>query len=146
MRKYTKLEIENKLDEIGYKYKIYPTYLEQEAIRWKRGMRRKFEESLANIGLKNFAYIKFYINHKKEKIGLVAGKSGSIKVNLRSDLNFSVDPKDGESRIFLNDNNFEWDQTEILVIGAEADDKIENRRQAFKIESMLKDLFNLNGK
>lgn len=145
--KYTKKEIISKLDKSKYagRYKIYDTCIEQEEIRWKRGYRLKYENKLKDDGLKHFAFIKFYLNDKGEKIGLVVGKSASKNVVGKSDLNFSMNPNHGDARKWLIEQNNEWCQTEVMIIGANAKENKENRKEAFQIESDLKVMFNLFG-
>jgi hypothetical protein len=145
MEKYTKKEIVNILDESKYagRYKFYETYLEQHETRWKYGYRLKYEEKLKNDGLRHFAFIKFCLNEKGEKIGLVVGKSASKNVIKRSDLNFSTNLYHGPARRWLEKEKKEWCQTEVLIIGANAEDNTENRREAFQIEKKLKEMFNL---
>lgn len=47
---------------------------------------------------------------------LVVGKSGSLLVNVSgSDVNFSMDVKDGPARRFLAENALCWNKTEIAV-------------------------------
>lgn len=146
-KKYTKKEIINVLDksEFASRYKCYDTYLEQHEIKWKYGFRHKYEESLKSEGFRHFAFIKFYINKEGEKVGLVAGKSASRNVILKSDLNFSINPNHGPARLFLKEGNLQWCQTEVLIIGALAVDNKDNRTEAYKIEESLKIMFNLLG-
>ncbi|GAA0107881.1 hypothetical protein [Clostridium tertium] len=147
MDKYTKKEIINKLNESKYagRYHIYNTCLEQNEIRWKYGYRLKYEDKLKGDGLKHFAFIKFCLNEKGEKIGLVSGKSASKNVIGRSDLNFSTNPNHGPARRWLIKEKNEWCQTEVIIIGANAIGNKENRREAFQIELDLKGMFNLFG-
>ena len=147
MERYTKKEIINKLDKSKYagRYRIYNIYLEQKERRWKRGYRLKYENKLKDDGLKHFAFIKFYLNEKGEKVGLVAGKSASKNVIGKSDLNFSMNPNHGDARQLLIKQNNEWCQTEVIIIGAEAKVNKENRKEAFQIEEDLKVMFNLFG-
>lgn len=144
---YTKQEIINLLDKSKYasRYKLYNTCLEQHETRWKYGHRFKYEEKLRLDGIKHFAFIKFYIAENGEKIGLVAGKSASKNVIGKSDLNFSLNPNHGPARRFLEAEKMEWCKTEVIIIGAEAMDNKENRKEAFKIERDLKNMFNLLG-
>lgn len=146
-KKYSKKEIINALDNSKFesRYKCYDTYLEQNEKRWKYGFRHKYEESLKVEGLRHFAFIKFYINKDGQKIGLLAGKSASRNVILKSDLNFSINPNHGPARQFLKEENLEWCQTEILIIGSLAVDNKDNRTEAYKIEEALKEMFNLFG-
>ena len=144
---YTKKEITNKLDKSKYagRYIIRKTYLEQHENRWKYGYRLKYEKKLEDEGLKHFAFIKFCLGENGEKIGLVARKSASKKVIGRSDLNFSINPKHGKARQWLIKEKKEWCQTEILIIGANAEDDMVNRTEAFQIEHDLKKMFDLSG-
>ncbi|MGO5052367.1 hypothetical protein ACTQ6A_07565 [Lachnospiraceae bacterium LCP25S3_G4] len=144
---YTKQEIINLLDKSKYasRYKQYDTCLEQHETRWKYGHRFKYEEKLRLDGIRHFAFIKFYLTENGDKIGLVAGKSASKIVIGKSDLNFSLNPKHGPARRFLEDKKMEWCKTEVIIIGAEAMDNKENRKEAFEIERDLKSMFNLFG-
>ena len=100
--------------------------------------------------LENFAYIKFYFDDGKE-YAIVAGKSGSLRVNKSSgcDLSFSTDLKHGKVRKWLQENKKECCQTEILIVYS--DDKgleknlEENRKKAYEIEGKLKKAFELLG-
>lgn len=127
------------------RFKVYDTFLRQEDIRWRRGKRATYERQLAEAGLQYFAFIKFYLNENNEKIGLVAGKSGSINVNVRSDLNFSRNPKYGEAKAWLYKNNLQWSQTEVLIISTLSKEKVASRKEAFEIERFLMREFNLLG-
>lgn len=142
---YTKEEIINKLNEYKYagRHKVYDTCLKQDAIRWGYRKRQQFENDLRDNGLKNFAYIKFCLSENGEKFGLVAGKSASKNVIGRSDLLFSTNTEHGKARRWLQDENKEWCQTEVLIIGAISEDDKENRSEAFQIEQDLKDMFGL---
>ena len=146
-RKYTKQEIINELDKSKYasRYQIYDTYIEQNETRWKYKYRLKYEEKLKDDGLRNFAFIKFCLDEKGEKIGLVAGKSASKKVIRKSDLNFSMNPDHGPARRWLIEEKKEWCQTELLIIGANARENKDNRKEAYQIEGELKGMFNLFG-
>jgi len=145
--KYTIKEIISELDKSKYagRYQIYDTYLEQNETRWKYKYRLKYEEKLKNDELRHFAFIKFYLDEKEEKVGLVAGKSASKTVIRKSDLNFSMNPNHGPARRWLIKEKKEWCKTELIIIGANAEDIKDNRKEAFQIERELKDMFNLCG-
>ena len=147
MKRYTKKEIINKLYKSKYsgRYQIYDTYLEQNEARWKYRYRLKYEEKLKDDGLRHFAFIKFCLNEKGEKFGLVSGKSASKNVIGKSDLNFSTNPNHGPARRWLIKEKNEWCQTEVVIIGANAQGNKENRKEAFRIELDLKVMFNLFG-
>ncbi len=119
------------------------TFLTQGDIRWNK--RCCFEDSLANQGIKYFAYIKFYKAKNNKSYALVAGKTGSNLVNCRTDLLFSKNPDHGKSRRWLKENNLEWDTEKIIIVYP--DKKIENKKanenDAFAIESFLQTKFDL---
>lgn len=56
-------ELEN--SEYKQRYKIYNTCLGQDANRWRRGYKSKFQQSLVDDNLMFFAYIKFYLDGGK---------------------------------------------------------------------------------
>lgn len=144
---YTKEKIINKLDKSKYagRYHIYDTYLDQNMTRWKYGDRLKYENKLRDDGLKHFAFIKFCLGRNGEKVGLVGGKSASKNVIGRSDLNFSTNPDHGKARKWLFEEDSKWCHTEVLIIGANAENDDENRTEAFEIEQDLKSMFELFG-
>jgi hypothetical protein len=144
-KKYTKKEIVNELDKSKYagRYTLYDTYLEQNETRWKYNYRLKYEEKLKADGLRYFAFIKFYLDEKGEKIGLVAGKSGSKNVIGKSDLIFSTNHEHGPARQWLIEEKKEWCQTQVLVIAANAEEDKKNEYEALQIERYLKETFNL---
>lgn len=146
-KKYTKEEIINELNKSKYagRYQIYDTYLEQNETKWRYKYRLKYEEKLRSDGLRHFAFIKFCLNEKGEKIGLLAGKSASKNVIIKSDLNFSMNPDHGPARQWLKEGKKEWCQTELLIIGANARENEDNRKEAYQIERELKCKFNLFG-
>jgi hypothetical protein len=143
----TQNEIINKLKESAYKDRVYmyDTCLKQGEKRWGYKKRLQYEDKLRDDGLRHFAFIKFYLNEKGEKIGLVAGKSGSKNVIRKSDLSFSTNPKHGRARVFLIEEEKKWCQTEVLIIGAKAQDNNVNRKEAFEIERYLTKEFGLWG-
>ena len=133
MMNYTKKEqIESDLANQNKRYYIVDTYLEQDAIRWRRGYKRRFQKELCNMGLEYFAYIKFFLQNN-DKIAIVVGKSGSLNVNKSQgcDLNFSEYPSKGKARKWLFDNHKEWCKTEILIIPAQT------QSEAYDIEKGL---------
>ena len=150
--KISKEEMIESLKKSVYKnrFKVYNTFLLQDEDRWRRGKKKEFQDSLANDKLNYFAYVKFYLdkNDKNDKkYAIVAGKSGSTKVNQSGcDLSFSTKQEDGNARKWLQENKKQWCQTEILVIWPEQTDKIdENEKEAFEIERYLQETFCLLG-
>lgn len=135
-------ELEN--SEYKERYKIYDTYLGQDADRWRRGYKSKFQQSLVDDNLMFFAYIKFYVDEGK-KYALVAGKSGSYIVNNSSgcDLGFYLYPQKGPAKKWLYDNEKQWCQTEFLVIATNAEEKENNCKEAEAIEKYLVRTFGL---
>ena len=101
---------------------LLPTFRTQDSQDWT-GAKNAFEQSLVDADIHWFTYIKFYIDNKKKTIRpLVVGKSGSLLVNSSgSDLSFSTDINDGPARKFLNDENLQWDKTQILIIKAKSE-------------------------
>jgi len=106
---------------------------------------KEFENKLKDKGIKYFAYIKFFIDNE-EKYGIVAGKTGSLLVNGRSDVNFSTNINHGRAKEFLKDKNLEWYKEEILIIKPKIIEDIKaNRKEALAIERDLKEKFKLMG-
>ena len=139
-------EIVDYLKISGYKYHICKTCLEENAVRWQRGRKFDFQESLADDNLLYFAYIKFYICQNGEKYALVSGKSGSKKVNYSGcDLSFSTNIKHGRARKWLKCNEKKWCVTEILVIHTNATEKNKSNKEAYDIEGCLQQKFDLYG-
>lgn len=142
----TKDDIIEKLKNSEYKerYKVYDTYLGQDADRWRRGYKSKYQQALVHDKLMYFAYIKFYVDNG-EKYALVAGKSGSYNVNKSSgcDLGFYVYPEKGPAKKWLYDNKKQWCQTEFLVISTNADEKDKSCKEAEIIEKYLMNTFGL---
>jgi hypothetical protein len=136
------LALEN--SEYMGRYKIYDTYLGQDADRWRRGYKSKFQQSLVDDNLRFFAYIKFYVDGGK-KYALVAGKSGSYTVNNSSgcDLGFYLYPQIGLAKKWLFDNEKQWCQTEFLVISTNAKEKEKSCKEADEIEKYLVRTFKL---
>ncbi len=128
------------------RYKVYETFLKKKDVRWRRGKKDEFQRSLVDSGLKYFAYIKFYLDGDN-KYAIVAGKSGSKKVNPTSgcDLSFSTNPEHGEARRWLKKMEKKWCQTEIIIIWSNDIDEKKNEEEAFNIERYLKETFNLLG-
>lgn len=131
----------------GQCIKHIDTHLEQEENRWKRGRKHQFQQDLVYLGLKYFAYIKFYIGSDGKKYGIVAGKSGSKSVNPWGgcDLSFSEHPKPGKGRKWLDDNNKNWCHTEIYIIKALAQDMKTNEKESFDIERYIQTNLHLAG-
>ncbi|MBZ9635075.1 hypothetical protein [Clostridium sp. FP1] len=135
-------ELEN--SEYKERYEIYDTYLGQDADRWRRGYKSKFQQSLVDDNLMYFAYIKFYVGGEK-KYALVAGKSGSYTVNNSSgcDLGFYLYPQKGSAKKWLYDNEKQWCQTEFLVIATNVEEKEKSCKEAEAIEKYLVRTFGL---
>lgn len=142
----SKEDILCELENSKYKgrYKIYNTYLEQDADRWRRGYKYKFQQSLVDDNLMFFAYIKFYLD-KRKKYALVAGTSGSYIVNTSSgcDLGFYLYPQKGPAKKWLYDNEKQWCQTEFLVIATNAEEKEKSYKESKEIEKYLVRTFGL---
>lgn len=96
-------------------FKVIPTFRTSKET-WN-GDKIAFEQFLKDRGIKWFVYIKFYEIKTLGKIKpIVAGKSGSIKVNSSgSDLSFSTDVKHGISKQFLSYNKFDWHYEHIMI-------------------------------
>ena len=142
---YSEEEIINALNDSKYKdrYFLIDTNIGQNSDHIRPN--NAFEEKLKKSGVKYFAYIKFFID-KGISYGIVAGKTGSSLVNLKSDINFSTNEKDGYARRFLKKKNLNWDKSKILVIKPEVTtDKLLNKKEALAIERDLKKKFNLLG-
>jgi hypothetical protein len=145
LRKISKEDIVSELENSDYKGRseIYDTCLGQDANRWRRRHKSKFQQSLVDHNLKFFAYIKFY-EHGEKKYALVAGKSGSYIVNSSGcDLGFYLYQQKGLAKKWLYDNEKRWCQTEILVISTNAEEKEESNKEAAEIEQYLVRTFGL---
>lgn len=146
---YYKMSMNDILSELekSGKYKdrieICNTFLEQKKNRWGRGKRSKFEDSLIAKNIYYFAYIKFYLDDDKNKYALVAGKSGSKKVNVKSDIRFCVFPDKGQAKKWLYDNDKNWWHEEILVIKTISEEKNISKDEALEIENYLVKTFGL---
>lgn len=141
----SKEDILCELENSTYKgrYKIFNTYLEQGADRWRRGYKSKFQQSLVDNKLYYFAYVKFYLDNDNE-YALVAGKSGSYTVNSSGcDLGFYLYPQKGSAKRWLCDNKKQWCQTEFLVISTNAEEKEQSNKEAVEIENYLVDTYGL---
>ena len=116
---------------------IQTTFRTQDSENWNVA-KAAFEQNLLEQDINWFAYVKFYINNDSNIKPFVVGKSGSLNVNNNgSDVNFSTDINDGPARKFLNEENLEWDKTQILIIPCRTKD------EAFKIEKEIAINFNL---
>ena len=106
-------------------FEIIPTFRKQDSQNWE-GAKQAFEQSLLDLNIGWFVYIKFHINDKKNKsIPLVCGKSVSLLVNNSgSDLSFSTDINDGLARRFLADNNYQCDKTKIAILKCNSEKEI----------------------
>ena len=124
-------------------FKVIPTFRTSKET-WN-GDKIAFEQFLNDNGVKWFVYIKFY----EEKLGrnskqrikpIVAGKSGSMKVNYSgSDLSFSTDVRYGISKQFLHYNKVNWHYDHIMI------KKCRSESQAYQIESKIINKFDLYG-
>lgn len=103
-------------------FMLIPTFREQDSSSWE-GARGAFEQSLVDLNIRWFVYIKFYISADNQVLPLVIGKSGSLLVNSSgSDLSFSTDTDDGPARCFLADEDLDWCKTQIAIL--KCDDEI----------------------
>ena len=116
-------------------FEIVSTFRTQDSENWE-GAKQAFEQSLLDLNVEWFVYIKFYINENNQSIPLVCGKSGSLLVNdSGSDLSFSTYINDGPARRFLAENNCQWDKTRIAIL------KCDSEKEAYLIEQKyLKEL------
>lgn len=115
-----------------YRFSYMNTYFPQNANRWNK--RYLFEKELAeNVGW--FVYVKFDENGKP----MVVGKSGSSRVNSRSDVSFDLNNANGPARRELNRRRLNWDQTKIAVRG------VRTERQAYKLERKILNRFKIYG-
>ena len=105
------------IQDLPNEFKTIPTFRKQENEDWS-GTKVAFEQSLVDIGINWFIYIKFYIDKNNgTNIPLVIGKTGSMNVNDRdSDISFSINIKDGPARRFLYEENLEWNKEVIAVL------------------------------
>ena len=108
---------------------IIPTFRTQDSENWE-GAKQAFEQSLIDLNISWFVYIKFYINESNKSIPLVCGKSGSLLVNNSgNDLSFSTDINDGPARRFLIENNYQWDKARIAIL------KCDSEKEAYEKEN-----------
>ncbi|WP_349948425.1 hypothetical protein ABFV83_08320 [Lacrimispora sp. BS-2] len=149
VKKNFKIDMDDILRELenSGKYKgrieICNTFLEQDKNRWGRGKRRLFEDSLDIKNLYYFAYVKFYLDDDNNKYALVAGKSGSKKVNYKSDVKFCEYPDKGKAKKWLHDNDKNWWHEEILIIKTISEEKKISEKEALDIEACLVKTFGL---
>lgn len=134
---HTMQEIINDFEKIPQECLRLETYAEEDSLK----PAAEFEDSLAQKHIGYFAYIKFFISGD-EKYGIVAGKSGSRLVNQAagSDVSFSMNRVDGESRRFLLQKRLSWYKKEVLVFPAD------NEKEAYQTEADLKEMYGLLGK
>ena len=150
--KFTLADVKERLDAPDavkkHDYKVYDTFLEQDADRWKTGRKAQFQQQFVSENRKYFAYIKFYLDGE-DIYAIVAGKSGSYIVNKSRgfDLSFSFKRENRVSREWLEDNKKVYCQTMTLVVypREQIEDRKLNRRKAFEIERELKEMFGLLG-
>lgn len=101
-------KIQNISNLIPFGFKQIPTFRSQNSVDWKNA-RKIFEQSLIDMNVKWFCYIKYFIDNVGNIKPLVVGKSGSKLVNSNgSDVNFSTDINDGPARLFLYETGFQW--------------------------------------
>ena len=133
---HTMQEIINDFEKIPQECLRLETYAEEDSLK----PAAEFEDSLVQKNIEHFAYIKFFISGG-EKYGIVAGKSGSRLVNqVGSDVSFSMNRVDGESRRFLLQKRLSWYKKEVLVFPADNED------EAYQTETDLKEMYGLLGK
>ena len=125
--------------ELPKDFSIVSTFRIQDSENWE-GAKQVFEQTLLDLNVGWFIYVKFYINKENKSIPLVCGKSGSLLVNNRgSDVSFSIDINDGPARRFLAENNFKWDKTRIAIL------KCNSENEAYKKEEFYLKELNLFG-
>ena len=139
---YSIKKIRELLKALKYEYIEVNTLLEQDKSRYKRGKKKEFEESLKEMGIGYFVYIKFFaddeIVNEDNLYAIVVGKSGSILKNrYGSDVRFREYPQEGRAKKWLYDNNKKWYHPKILVI------KAKDEEEAYKIERKLVNNFHL---
>lgn len=114
---------------------MLPTFRTQDSVDWT-GASGPFEQSLVEMMIKWFVYVKFYVDHDGNVKPIVAGKTGSKLVNINgTDLNFSMNQDDRPARRFLVENRYQWDKTKILIIPCE------NEGEAYGIEMNLQVMY-----
>ena len=125
--------------KLSNNFKIISTFRRQDSEDCD-GSKQAFEQSLIDLNIGWFVYIKFYINKDNKSIPLVCGKSGSLLVNNSgSDLSFSTDINDGPARRFLLENNHQWDKTRIAIL------KCDSEKEAYLAEQKYLKELNLFG-
>lgn len=135
----SKFKVQNVNFHLPKGFKLYPTFRTQESTDWSNA-RSAFEQSLVDEGIEWFIYIKFYTNKDSQILPLVVGKSGSLLVNNNgSDISFSMDINDGPARRFLNEEDLQWNKTQIAICKCESEEK------AFELESKLKKKLDIFG-
>lgn len=121
-----------------WKFFIVPTFRTSEN-SWS-GDKIAFEQSLVDMGIKWFVYIKFYNDPEGNIRPLVVGKSGSLLVNSSgSDLNFSTDIGHGPARRFLSKHKLKWNY-DIIAIR-----KCRNEKDAYEKETIIMNKYGLYG-
>ena len=127
------------------RYKLMSTGIANDSNHIKP--RDEFEVELQKLNVGYFAYIKFFIE-SDEIYGIVAGKTGSLQVNVKgNDVDFSINTST-KGRRFLHRKDFKWYKEKVLVVFPETnfeDDKSANRKEALAIERDLKRFFSLFG-
>ncbi len=118
---------------------LFPTFRDQNSQDWSN-VRQAFEQNLVENNIGWFVYIKFYMDHDKQYVPLVVGKSGSKLVNVNgSDISFSTYINDGPARRFLHEEGLEWCKTQIAIRPCS------NECEALQIESQIRISNNLFG-
>lgn len=103
------------------------------------GDRVAFEQSLLDMKIGYFVYIKLY-KRGNSLTPIVCGMSGSNKVNGGgSDVEFSMDTREGKSKRFLDKNKMSWCYDIILIKASK------NRKKAYEYESIILNKFKLYG-
>lgn len=116
---------------------VIPTFRTKESENWT-GSKNAFEQSLADMNINWFTYVKFYIDKNQVVRPFVVGKTGSLLVNSSgSDVSFSTDINDVPARRFLNEINRNWDKTQILIIPAKSE------KQSYFFEYQIVKIFDL---
>lgn len=97
-----------------------------------------FDKYLVDKGVRYFVYIKFYKDNENNIYPLVCGESASFLINSSGcDLSFSKNLKDGPSRKFLIEENFDYLYEQIYLI------RTNSREESLKIEKEIIQKFNL---
>ena len=125
-------------------FKVVSTFRNQDSETWT-GARDVFEQSLLDLHVVWFVYVKFYIDKNDISKPLVVGKTGSRAVNAHgSDVDFGewnpdepYEPHDTPARHFLYENGLQWDKTKIAVL------KCESEQEAYGLEKDVQRKYHL---